>query len=168
MAGCRNPKKARQSREIQQTARCLGLVAGVTAVGVCMARLADHFGCEVDRDRISEEIALRRARGDHGSRSIRKNAGSFYKSWAWQTLRFEVLQKRGRRCECCGWTPDAPGSSDGQHLQVDHIVARSKAPHLALEESNLQVLCNFCNRGKGAGEAIRFADWTPFVGVIYP
>ena len=38
---------------------------------------------------------------------------------------------------------------DGIIINVDHIKPRKTHPHLALEPSNLQVLCNECNLGKG-------------------
>lgn len=67
----------------------------------------------------------------------------FYLSDQWISLRYRILSKRGNMCECCGhsWTVGNP-------LQVDHIKPRSKYPKLALEESNLQVLCRECNIGK--------------------
>ena len=52
---------------------------------------------------------------------------------------------------CCGHR----GTQDNP-LQVDHIKPRSKFPHLALEISNLQVLCRDCNLGKGNRDA---TDW---------
>lgn len=39
-----------------------------------------------------------------------------------------------------------PGSQSRIH--VDHIKPKSKYPQLALEEYNLQVLCEDCNLGK--------------------
>lgn len=67
----------------------------------------------------------------------------FYSSKAWLTLRYQVLSERGGRCECCG-----ASAKDGVNLQVDHIKPRSKYPDLALDKSNLQVLCKACNMGK--------------------
>jgi 5-methylcytosine-specific restriction endonuclease McrA len=43
-------------------------------------------------------------------------------------------------------------------MHVDHIKPRSKYPHLALRESNLQVLCEACNLGKGNWDE---TDWRP-------
>jgi HNH endonuclease len=67
----------------------------------------------------------------------------FYESREWLELRYRVLQKSNGHCSLCGCrgTPSNP-------LQVDHVKPRSKFPHLALAESNLQVLCKSCNRGK--------------------
>lgn len=78
-----------------------------------------------------------------GSRKAKSNA--FYASWEWKQARYEALKLHGRQCMCCGWSPE-PGSKG--HLCVDHIKPRSKFPALALDVSNLQVLCNSCNMGK--------------------
>lgn len=67
----------------------------------------------------------------------------FHASVAWQRLRYQVLQKYGASCQCCGAT-----RNDGVQIHVDHIKPRSKYPDLALEINNLQVLCGPCNLGK--------------------
>src|SRR3990167_289109 len=67
----------------------------------------------------------------------------FLQSDAWYSLRYQALKKYGRRCMCCGATPD-----DGAKIHVDHIKPRSKFPDLALELENLQILCKACNFGK--------------------
>jgi len=83
------------------------------------------------------------------NRALRaQNLGSlpsdeFFASLAWKKLRYAVLQKAGARCQCCGVS-----AASGPQLHVDHIKPRSKYPELALEESNLQVLCADCNIGK--------------------
>lgn len=69
----------------------------------------------------------------------------FYKSWRWKELRLIVLDKCGRRCCSCGATP----RHDNQVvLHVDHIKPLRTHPSLALDISNLQVLCEDCNKGK--------------------
>jgi 5-methylcytosine-specific restriction endonuclease McrA len=75
----------------------------------------------------------------------------FLESFAWRKLRMVVIKKRGARCECCGASP-----KKGAVIQVDHIKPRHKYPELALLESNLQVLCQTCNMGKGAWDE---TDW---------
>jgi 5-methylcytosine-specific restriction endonuclease McrA len=72
----------------------------------------------------------------------------------WKRVRYEALRASDGRCELCG-----RGKHDGVVLNVDHIVPRVQAPHLALDVRNLQVLCGDgpgggCNEGKGN----RFAD----------
>lgn len=68
----------------------------------------------------------------------------FYASQRWRRLRYQVLKARGGRCECCGRT----AATHAVVLHVDHIKPRSTHPELALEETNLQVLCEDCNMGK--------------------
>ncbi len=75
----------------------------------------------------------------------------FLMTYEWRKLRMEVIKDRGARCECCGATP-----RDGITINVDHIKPRRKYPELALEKSNLQVLCNPCNHGKGNWDE---TDW---------
>lgn len=79
-------------------------------------------------------------------------AGDFYKSKAWASARYAALLKADGACKCCG-----ARASDGATLHVDHIKPRSKFPDLALELSNLQVLCDLCNVAK---TNIDMTDWT--------
>lgn len=67
----------------------------------------------------------------------------FFNSPKWNALRYRILRRYGFACMCCGAT-----SRTGAVIQVDHIKPRSKYPHLALNEDNLQVLCKPCNDGK--------------------
>ena len=77
---------------------------------------------------------------------------AFLQTYEWRRLRMLVLTKRGNRCECCGAkAPDV-------RINVDHIKTRRKYPELALVESNLQVLCEVCNHGKGSWDE---TDWRP-------
>ena len=76
---------------------------------------------------------------------------SFYKSPEWLSLRYKVLKQYGSKCQCCGID-----SSRGAVLHVDHIKPRSKYPHLQLEISNLQILCESCNLGKSNKDE---TDW---------
>ena len=80
------------------------------------------------------------------------SSDAFLNSWEWTRLRYEALALHGRRCMCCGASPD-----DGKTiLHVDHIKPRSKYPGLSLVLDNLQVLCSFCNKGKGAWDETDF------------
>lgn len=81
----------------------------------------------------------------------RKLDNKFWNSQEWLQLRYAVLKKYGATCMCCGAT-----RKDGVQIHVDHIKPRSRFPELALEFSNLQVLCDRCNLGKGN---IDFTDW---------
>jgi len=90
----------------------------------------------------------------------RKESEKFLSSWKWTTLRYKVLQVHGKKCMCCGATPD-----DGETvICVDHIKPRHTHPHLSLEESNLQVLCHDCNKGKGAWDTTDYRNADPFYG----
>ena len=66
----------------------------------------------------------------------------FYQSKAWFELRVNALITYDRACCLCG------ASGKGVQLHVDHIKPRSKYPHLALDLTNLQILCKACNIGK--------------------
>lgn len=73
----------------------------------------------------------------------RKREG-FYWSDEWRSVRYKALLKHGKRCQCCGAT------NESAQLHVDHIKPRSRYPELELRLDNLQVLCEDCNKGKGA------------------
>jgi hypothetical protein len=75
------------------------------------------------------------------------NETDFYRTQEWRSLRVKILAESGRRCLLCGNSPD-----NGITLHVDHIKPRSLFPELALEKSNLQVLCEDCNLGKMTSE----------------
>lgn len=79
---------------------------------------------------------------------------AFYLDKPWRTLRYDALKLHGSRCQCCGGTP----VSTGKPLHVDHIKPRSKFPELELVLSNLQILCEDCNMGKGGRDQ---TDWRP-------
>lgn len=69
----------------------------------------------------------------------------FYRTRAWQRLRYDAFKRYGRRCALCGRTPE----DDGVTLHVDHIKPRSLHPELALSIGNLQILIEDYNLGKG-------------------
>lgn len=82
---------------------------------------------------------------------------AFYASKEWRLIRYEALRLHGGRCQCCGASPE-----DGATvLNVDHIKPLRVFWDLRLELSNLQVLCNPCNEGKGARHA---DDWRATTG----
>lgn len=86
--------------------------------------------------------------------SQQPHSDDFLQSYEWRRLRIEVIKEQGARCQCCGATP----ATDGIVIHVDHIKPRKTHPHLALVKSNLQVLCNVCNHGKGNWDT---TDWRP-------
>lgn len=67
----------------------------------------------------------------------------FYDRPEWRQIRYRVLRKLGWKCRSCGLTP-----KDGRKIHVDHIHPISTHPELALDENNLQPLCDLCNLGK--------------------
>lgn len=89
--------------------------------------------------------------GNVKQHAVKSDREAFYRSWEWRRLRMQVIKGNARRCMCCGSTPDDV-TIDGQpvRLVVDHIKPISKYWHLRLVASNLQILCDECNMGKGA------------------
>lgn len=67
----------------------------------------------------------------------------FYSSNKWRSLRYAKLEESKGKCVCCGRS-----AKDNIILHVDHIKPRSLFPELALDITNLQVLCDDCNIGK--------------------
>ena len=61
------------------------------------------------------------------------------------------LKRAHNRCELCG----VPGAE--KHLQVDHIVPRSRGG--VDELSNFQALCYTCNANKGNRDDADFREW---------
>jgi 5-methylcytosine-specific restriction endonuclease McrA len=76
---------------------------------------------------------------------------------AWQRLRYRALQVAKGKCQCCGATAE----SSGKPLHVDHIKPKNVYPELALEFSNLQVLCMACNFGKNQWDETDWRQITP-------
>lgn len=86
----------------------------------------------------------RKQKARQKKKGVNTTTASFYDSREWRELRYAALKKHGRRCLCCGASPE-----DGVTvLHVDHIKPRSLYPDLALDADNLQVLCADCNIGK--------------------
>lgn len=79
----------------------------------------------------------------------------FYRSDQWIYVRYDVLSKYDGRCMLCGH-----GAKDGRTLHVDHIKPVRYYWDLRLETDNLQVLCDLCNKGKGARHE---DDWRPTI-----
>lgn len=79
------------------------------------------------------------------------NSAEFLKSYAWCNLRYAKLVSCDNRCMCCGRSV-----KQGAVLNVDHIKPRRLFPELALEPSNLQVLCSECNKGKASASITKF------------
>ena len=69
----------------------------------------------------------------------------------WAQLRYQAFIAHGNRCQCCGATP-----MTGAQLHVDHIKPIALFPALSADVDNLQVLCEQCNKAKGATDS---TDW---------
>jgi 5-methylcytosine-specific restriction endonuclease McrA len=98
---------------------------------------------------VIEAAQLKRAA--RAERLREQKAKSFYNSFAWRKVRYQFLrtQPRPLRCAVCGRS-----TADGVTLCVDHVKSVKRYPELRLNSSDLQVLCNECNLGKGS----QFAD----------
>lgn len=125
------PKKlVMQSRKIESTLPC-------------PTKKADDIPKEKKSDIVPNPIGYKsRCREDEPFNLIPK---VFYKSWRWKELRLIALDTYGRRCVSCGASPSA---DNYVVLNVDHIKPLRLNPELALDLSNLQVLCQDCNQGK--------------------
>jgi 5-methylcytosine-specific restriction endonuclease McrA len=76
----------------------------------------------------------------------------FLQTPEWRRVRYDVLRANDGRCELCGRNKHQ--LPPGDYLNVDHIHSRKARPDLALEVTNLAVLCSADNAGKGN----RYAD----------
>jgi hypothetical protein len=75
----------------------------------------------------------------------------FLDTYEWKKLRMEAIKLHGNTCQCCG-----AGPATGAVINVDHIKPRRYFPELALDLTNLQILCGDCNHGKGNWDS---TDW---------
>lgn len=82
----------------------------------------------------------------------------FLNTRAWRTLRYRAIVKHGNKCQACGSGPE-----QGRVINVDHIKPRKLYPELALALTNLQILCDLCNAGKGNWDQ---TDWREVPPVI--
>lgn len=78
-------------------------------------------------------------------------ASNFYQTKEWRRLRYQAFKQYGNRCAVCG-----RGPKDNLIMHVDHIKARSLYPHLALEITNLQIMCGECNVSKSNKDKIKW------------
>jgi HNH endonuclease len=91
------------------------------------------------------------------ARPSSETKNSFYDSWDWRTLRMKALKINGARCQCCGADRnDIDMTGNPVRIVVDHIKPISKYWDLRLSLSNLQIMCDECNMGKGSWDE---TDW---------
>lgn len=156
-------KTTSQSRELVVAARYVGLDGnvGLRSIADAISKKIRRFPPKTKVERWAlihaiaaeypVELTTTPRKRNHGGIDVQSD--EFLKSYEWRKLRLIVLKNCGRRCGCCGAIP----SPDNQVvLHVDHIKPRRLFPHLALVESNLQVLCEACNHGKGNWDQ---TDW---------
>ena len=84
-----------------------------------------------------EELALERQKHID-------ETNAFYASSEWQLIREQVITEKGRICQECGQL-----IRNDCDLKVDQIKPKDKFPELALDKSNLQILCHGCYSAKG-------------------
>lgn len=99
----------------------------------------EQFGFTVEPDRSKfDSMCIKSVSADRHGRA------DFLQTYEWRAIRYDVLKANDGKCELCG-----RGKHEGVILNVDHIKPRATHPELALQPSNLQVLCGACNQGKG-------------------
>jgi 5-methylcytosine-specific restriction endonuclease McrA len=81
---------------------------------------------------------------DNPPKYVKGMKSEFYWTREWRSLRWEVLSKSDGKCVMCGDCKE-----NGAIMHIDHIMPRSKFPSKELDITNLQVLCEACNMGKG-------------------
>src|SRR5215210_6263101 len=97
---------------------------------------------------------LRAKRYSHGWTARFIASPPFLQTPEWRRVRYDALRANDGRCELCGRNKHQ--LPPGEYLNVDHIHSRKARPDLALEVTNLAVLCSADNAGKGNRSA---DDW---------
>jgi 5-methylcytosine-specific restriction endonuclease McrA len=64
----------------------------------------------------------------------------FYDKAIWRALRKRIVARDGYRCVICHARVDGVGAA-----RVDHIIGLKRAPHRALDPTNLRTLCAECD-----------------------
>lgn len=133
-------------------------VFGIKAESSCQAMAVAIASLGQDRRR----SAYNAYRAMHGRRPVRPNRQrnmpsqakirKFYDSWEWKKLSYDIKLERGRRCECCG------AAAPEVRIHTDHIKPVRHYWNLRFERSNLQVLCEDCNRGKASRDETDFRN----------
>lgn len=85
------------------------------------------------------------------SSRIDPTTDDFLQSFEWRAARMMAIKRLSPVCQCFGASPRT-----GAVINVDHIKPRKLFPELALDQDNLQILCNDCNHGKGNWDQ---TDW---------
>ena len=133
-------------REVKAVARQAALPPGPRKVSTAQKKAAAAFRRQIryaDRPKLSP--------GKSFSSGVDVTSAEFLSTYEWRKVRMVALTKYGPKCMCCGATP-----AQGAVMNVDHIKPRKLWPSLALDVSNLQILCHDCNHGKGNWDQ---TDW---------
>jgi len=133
---------------------------------VSIAHLVDYFQLKGESGKIKKKrkvVARKRVAKTTKIRAINSPTAApikdlefaktvdFLQSYEWRKIRLVALKLHGRKCLCCGATPET-----GAIMNVDHIKPRKTHPSLALDINNLQVLCHECNHGKSNWDSTDF------------
>lgn len=92
----------------------------------------EYYNLKSFLDEVMERKAEQETRQYHIKRERSKMTNS---------LRYDILERDGFRCQICGST-----AQDGVKLHIDHIIPVSKGGETI--PSNLRTLCDRCNLGK--------------------
>lgn len=142
---------SKQAALLYECPKC-GAPPGISCLGKRGPRASSH------RDRAQHVTRQGKFEVDAAQAHVREGKrGEFYRSPEWRALRYQALKAAGGCCQCCG-----ARASLRKPLHVDHIKPRSRFPELAHKLSNLQVLCDDCNMGKGATDD---TDWRQVRGL---
>lgn len=72
-------------------------------------------------------------------------------SWRFSRIRYDTIKRAGGVCQLCG-----ARATKHNRIVVDHIVPIRSAWSRRYDPTNLQCLCDCCNKGKGSRDA---TDW---------
>jgi 5-methylcytosine-specific restriction endonuclease McrA len=128
--------------ELERVWRAMGRPPGTRSImghGISAGPYVRHWG-----SLRAACIALSRyMHGEITREAMLAGAPSARERWVRPRLRWLVLERDGHRCVGCG-----RGGAEGATLEIDHIVPVAAGGRSEL--SNLRVLCEACNRGRGA------------------
>lgn len=112
-----------------------------------MASVAESAAALVEAE--AERVAWRASA--EAKRGGKKN---FYSSLAWRSLRYKFIAQSDGKCCVCGRSARVHGVV----MHVDHIVPVSKDWNRRLDITNLELMCEDDNMGKGNKDS---KDWRP-------
>lgn len=144
-------KKKRTSAEVQRRIRDIELVAHEKELLSAYVPYVQQMQMLQGKSTMVVQKPSKKVKKSRSSKTCRVASKDFLKTFEWRKLRMQALVLYGNKCMCCGTSP-----STGGVVNVDHIKPRKLFPELALELTNLQILCSACNHGKGNWNS---TDW---------